>query len=215
MPRRRCCGRALSPASRLFPQRMSERYGWEPTPNRLHDLANVIQGVRVSIDLLSRPGDGVVLHMPAYHPFLDTLRTMDRRLVPVELTPDGFDYDRLERELERSGAAIWLFCHPHNPVGHVFDEHELRRVAEIAERHDLAVIADEVHAELTLSPARHVPFASLSPEVAARTVTVTSTSKAFNLAGMRWAVLHAGSDRMQSALESLPGHYLGAPNRWR
>jgi cystathionine beta-lyase len=204
---------ALSPAGTLFPQRMLERYGWEPMPDRLHDLANVIQGVRVTIDLLSRPGDGVVLHMPAYHPFLDTMRTMDRRLVPVEPTDEGFDYERLERELEASGAAIWLLCHPHNPLGHVFDEAELRRVAEIAERHDLVVISDEVHADLTLPPARHVPFASLAPEVASRTVTITSTSKAFNLAGMRWAVLHAGADRMEAALAALPGHYLGAPNQ--
>jgi cystathionine beta-lyase len=74
------------------------------------------------------------------------------------------------------------------------------------------VIADEVHADLTLYPACHVAFASLGPEVEARTVTLTSASKSFNLAGMRWAVLHSGSDALQAALDALPGHYLGAPN---
>ena len=89
----------------------------------------------------------------------------------------------------------------------------MERVADIAARHDLTVIADEVHADLTYAPARHVPFASLAPEVEARTVTLTSASKAFNLAGMRWAVLHSGSDAFRDAIDALPGHYLGAPNQ--
>lgn len=203
----------LSPAATLFPQRMAERYGWEPALDRVHDLSNVIQGVRAVVHHLSEPGDGVVLHTPSYYPFLDTLTRMDRRLVPVDWTGDGFDYERLESELDRSRARVWILAHPHNPLGHVFDRAELERVAEIAARYDLTVIADEVHADLTYAPARHVPFASLGPEVAARTVTLTSASKAFNLAGMRWAVMHAGSDLFRGVLAALPGHYLGAPNQ--
>ena len=64
---------ALSPAALLFPQRMVQRYGWDPSLDRVHDLANVIQGVRATVHHLSRPGEGVVLHMPAYYPFLDTI----------------------------------------------------------------------------------------------------------------------------------------------
>jgi cystathionine beta-lyase len=203
----------LSPAAKLFPQRMAERYGWEPALDRIHDLANVIQGVRAVVHHLSDPGDGVVLHMPAYYPFLDTLARMNRRLVPVEWDGVGFDYERLETELARGGARVWILAHPHNPLGHVFERAELERVADTAARHDLTVIADEVHADLTYLPARHVPFASLAPEVEGRTVTLTSASKAFNLAGMRWAVLHSGSDDFRDAIDALPGHYLGAPNQ--
>jgi cystathionine beta-lyase len=203
----------LSPAGNLFPQRMVERYGWEPALDRVHDLTNIIQGVRAVIFHTSAPGDGIVLHMPAYYPFLDTLTRMHRRLVAVERDGDAFDYDRLEAELTRTGAKVWILAHPHNPLGHVFDRAELERIAEIAARHDLTVIADEVHADLTYAPARHVPFASLGHDVEARTVTLTSASKAFNLAGMRWAVMHMGSDAVRAAIESLPGHYLGAPNQ--
>jgi cystathionine beta-lyase len=217
---------ALSPAATMFPARMAERYGWEPDPGRLHDMSDVVQGVRAAVLHLSQPGDGVVLHMPAYHPFLGTIETMQRRLIAVEpgelldasgnLTGYEFDYDRLERELAAGSgggrAKVWILCHPHNPLGHVFDRAELETIAAIAERHDLTVISDEIHAELTLAPAVHVPFASIGPDAAARTVTVTSTSKPFNLAGMRWAVLHSGSDAMESALAALPSHYLGANN---
>ena len=203
----------LSPAATLFPQRMAERFGWEPALDRVHDLANVIQGVRAVIHHLSGHGDGVVLHMPAYYPFLDTLERMGRRLVPVEWDGNAFDYERLAADLARTEARVWILAHPHNPLGHVFERAELERIAELAARHDLTVIADEVHADLTYPPARHVPFASLAPDVEARTVTLTSASKAFNLAGMRWAVVHMGSDAFRHAIESLPGHYLGAPNQ--
>ena len=201
-----------SPAAKMFPARMSERFGLEPTYERVHDMIDVIQGVRASVHHLSSPGDGVVLHMPAYHPFIGTIDEMERRLVPVDWTGDAFDYDDLEERLSASGASVWVLCHPHNPLGYVFETAELERIAEIAARHDLTVISDEIHADLTMPGHAHVPFESLGPEVSARTVTVTSASKAFNLAGLRWAVLHAGSDRMQQALRALPGHYLGAPN---
>jgi cystathionine beta-lyase len=203
---------ALSPAARLFPERQSARYGWEPRIDRLHDLADVIQGVRATIHHLSKPGDGVVLHLPAYHPFLHTIDEMDRRLVPVGWTGDGFDYDDLEQRLTADGARVWILCNPHNPLGRVFPRAELERIAEIAARHDIVVIADEIHADLTLPGGTHVAFESLGQEVSARTVTVTSASKAFNLAGLRWAVLHAGHEPMHRAIEALPGHYLGAPN---
>jgi len=203
---------ASSPAALLFCPRMSERFGWEPNPERVHDMIDVIQGMRSSVHHLSAPGDGVVLHMPSYHPFIDTIDEMERRLVAVVRDGDAFDYDDLERRLADESATVWILCHPHNPLGHVFERAELERIAEIAERFDLTVISDEIHSDLVMPGHSHIPFESLGADVSARTVTVTSASKAFNLAGLRWAVLHAGSAPMQQALESLPGHYLGAPN---
>lgn len=201
----------LSPAGKLFPQRMSERYGWDPDVDRVHDMVDVIQGVRATLHHLTAPGDGVVLHMPAYHPFINGLDEMGRRRVEVDSTGDGYDYDALERRLVDEGASAWILCHPHNPLGYAFDRGELEQIADIACRHDLVVIADEIHADLS-PDAKHIPFASIDPEVAARTVTLTSASKAFNLAGLRWAVMHAGHQGMHDALTALPGHYLGAPN---
>lgn len=203
---------ARSPAARLFAPRMAERYGWEPRGDRVHDLVDVLQGVRAAVHHLSAPGDGIVLHLPAYHPFLHTIDDLDRRLVPVTWREGGFDYDALEASLTAQAARLWILCHPHNPLGHVFERPELERIAALAARHDLIVISDEIHADLTMPGHAHVPFESLGGDVSARTITITSASKAFNLAGLRWAVLHAGADAMHDALRSLPGHYLGAPN---
>ena len=203
---------AKSPAANMFIDRMGDRFGWDVELDRVHDMIDVIQGVRTSVHHLSSPGDGIVLHMPSYHPFIDTIGLTDRRLVPVTGADGAFDYDDLEARLATAKATMWILCHPHNPLGRVFEREELERIAEIAARFDLTVLSDEIHSDLLMPGQSHVPFASLGPEVSARTITVTSASKSFNLAGLRWAVLHAGSDRMQEVLTSLPGHYLGAPN---
>jgi len=212
---------ARSPLPERFAERMSERYDWSLDATRLHEVNDVMQGVEVAIHHLTEPGDGVVLHTPSYPPFLAAIERADRRLidVPARSTPTGqqWDYDELDRRLSaaRVGpgrARVWLLCHPHNPTGRVFTPSELERIAELADTYDLVVISDEIHAELVHQPNGHTPFAALGVEVAARTVTVTSSSKAFNLAGMRWAIMHAGVDRLQQQLDRLPVHYLGAPN---
>ncbi|HSJ92217.1 MAG TPA: aminotransferase class I/II-fold pyridoxal phosphate-dependent enzyme [Ilumatobacter sp.] len=205
---------ALSPAAKLFPQRMADRFAWDCDPDRVRDLVDVLQGVRAAVLHCSEPGDGVVLHLPAYFPFLATIDDMGRRLVAVHFDDEArsFDYDRLDDELTDDGARVWILCHPQNPLGHVFERPELERIAELAAKHDLMVVSDEIHADLVMPGHGHVPFESLGAEVSARTVTVTSSSKAFNLAGLRWAVMHTGHAWLQRALDALPGHYLGAPN---
>ncbi len=213
-PRWPTIGRSALPE--LFAARMDERFAWDVDPGRLHELADVMQGVVLAIHHLTQPGDGIVLHVPAYPPFLRAIEGTGRRVIGVPArVVDGrwtFDHDELDVRLEREPATLLLLCHPHNPTGHVFDRTELTRLAEIAARHGLAVVSDEVHAELVHPPHGHVPLASLGEDVAARTVTVTSSSKAFNLAGLRWAILHAGHDGFRDALRALPPHYLGAPS---
>jgi cysteine-S-conjugate beta-lyase len=207
-----------SPLPDRFIERMKARFGWSPDGERLHEIVDVMHGVSLTIHHLTRPGDGIVVHLPAYYPFLETIRSADRRVVPVPAQMvDGawsFDHDELDARL-RTGAdeaRLVLLCHPHNPSGHVFPRAELEQLADIAMRHDLAVLSDEVHAELVHPPHGHIPFATIGEEAAARTVTVTSASKAFNLAGLRWAILLAGHRGLHDQLDALPRHYFGAPN---
>lgn len=200
-------GSGPSPAGRAFVDRMSRRYGWEIDTDQVRDLADVIQGVRLAVGMLTDPGDPVALHLPAYHPFLHTFRDMDRRLVPAP-----FDLDELAEVFRVERPRALILCHPHNPTGHVFELAELTRIAELADEFDVAVISDEIHSDLVYAPAVHVPFAAVSPAAQARTVTITSSSKAFNLAGLRWAVMHVGNDRFASALRQYPDHWFGAAN---
>lgn len=207
-----------SPLAARFAARMASRYGWEPDRERLRELSDVMQGIAMAIHHLSEPGDGVLVHTPSYPPFLRAISEQHRRLVPVPARPatDGvvFDYDELERRLAAldQPPRMWILCHPQNPTGRVFASEELARIAAIAERFDLVVISDEIHADLVHEPHRHVPFASLGGTTASRTITVTSSSKAFNLAGMRWAIMHVGVDHLSDQLASIPRHYLGEPS---
>jgi cystathionine beta-lyase len=121
-----------------------------------------------------------------------------------------FDTGRLEQRL--AGCRLLVLVNPHNPTGRVFDRAELQALATVAERLDLVVLADEVHADLTYEPHRHTPFASLDAGTAARTVTATSATKAFNLAALRLAVAHVGPARVRASLDAQPLDVYGTPS---
>ncbi len=207
-------GPTPSPAGRLFVERMNSRWGWSPDIERVHDVADVLQGVRIAIELLTEPGDPIALHTPAYHPFLNSLREMDRRIVELPVGADRLD--EVESIIAAQRPRLLILCHPHNPTGHRFRRRELERLAEIAEAAELVVVSDEIHSDLVYDDPSdaetHVPFASVSEWAARRTVTVTSASKAFNLAGLRWAVMHVGYAELEQRLRSFPDHFFGAPN---
>jgi cystathionine beta-lyase len=95
----------------------------------------------------------------------------------------SWDFAAADAALAESAAKLFLLCHPHNPVGRVWNEDELRRIAEIAERHDLVVCSDEIHCDLVLE-GRHRPFATISPQAAARSITLMAPSKTFNIPGL-------------------------------
>jgi cysteine-S-conjugate beta-lyase len=183
------------------------RWGWHVDPGRVRIVPDVMVGVAEVLRVLTEPGEGVVINTPVYPPFFSTIAEVGRRVVEVPLArgPDGFelDLDAVERTLA-AGARAWLLCNPHNPTGRVFRREELRRVVELAARHDAVVISDEIHAPLTLPGARHVPLLSLGEEAAARAVALTSASKAWNLAGLKCGIVVVGGAAMQARLKALP-----------
>jgi len=133
-------------------------------------------------------GDAVVVPAPVYPPFLRAPRDQGRRLLRVGFFRDDdrwrLDLEELERVAAAAGAAVLLLCHPHNPLGLVFDEEELRRIAAICERHDLILCSDEIHCQLVLDEG--IAFRSpgeLVPGIADRTVTLLAPSKTYNIAG--------------------------------
>ena len=218
-------------AAELLPETFArwqhEKHGWSPDPGRVRKFCDVLHAIDVTLWLHTKPGDGIVLLTPIYPPFLKALDGAGRRLVDVPLDPDGWrlDPERLRAAIDDRTTAI-LTCNPHNPTGRVFDTAELAAIAEVAVEHDLLVISDEVWADLihpvggAMNGASdgdganpqpiHRPLATIGEEIAARTVTVSSASKAFNLAGLRCAVAHLGHAEVAAGIEALPGHLLGA-----
>jgi cystathionine beta-lyase len=120
-----------------------------------------------------------------------------------------FDPGRLADAATEGRCRTLLLVNPQNPTGRVFTRSELAGIAEVVVEHDLLVVVDEVHADLTYPPNQHIPFASLGPEVAERTVTITSATKAFNMAGVRCAIGHFGPPTLRATLAAQPKDLFG------
>jgi cystathionine beta-lyase len=199
-----------NPLRAAFVERMAARNGVALDPTHVRLFTELSQAVQAVLHVATAPGDAVAIHTPTYPPFIETVHVMGRRLVPIPLqdTENGwtFDAERLAADVARHGVRALVLVNPHNPTGRVFTRAELTSIAEVAERHDLVVIADEIHSDLTYEGFPHVPFASLCPH---RTVTMYSASKSYNLAGLRCAVTHVGDARVRAALAALPPLLLG------
>ena len=210
-------GYPISPSNtgirEAFADRMDERFGWKIDPGDVTVLSEVVQGIYLALGSLTEPGEGVVIHTPIYPPFLHSVEETGRRLVENRLVQNAggweIDFEGLEASITPDTRAF-LLCNPHNPSGRVFTRAELERLAEVVLTHDLIVVADEIHADLTYDGRVHIPFASLGPEVAERTLTLNSASKSFNIAGVRCGVIHFGNPALRKRFESrYPQHIRG------
>ena len=201
---------AVAKLPEVFSAWEERRHGWRPDPTKVRVFCDVMQAVETAVWLHTEPGDGVVLFTPIYFPFFPAVTSTGRRIVDCPLDPDGWrvDPERLEACIDSTTRVI-LLCNPHNPTGRILDAEELSAIAEVAERHDLLVISDEIWGDLTHPGAKHVPIASLGDEIAARTVTISAASKAFNIAGLCCAVAHIGHAGVADGLKALPRHLLG------
>ena len=193
-------------AARRFP-------GWTVPTERMIALADVMQGIHLAIEAYTRPGDGVCTLTPVYPPFLQAVAETGRRLDFCTMVrgEDRYeiDFDALRAAVDER-TRLLLLCTPHNPLGRVFEREELEAVAELAIERDLVVVADEIHADVVYPGFRHIPFSSLGPEVEARTLTMTSATKSFNIAGLRCAVVIFGSERLAARFDAWPERIRGA-----
>lgn len=199
----------------LFMERVAARFRWAIEVERIVVLNDVVQGLYLCLQTLAAAGEGAVIQTPIYPPFLHAVAETGRRAVLCPLiagdTRHEIDFAQMEQAIDRS-TRLLLLCNPHNPTGRAYTRTELEQLAELACRHSLIIVSDEIHADLVLAGARHIPIATLSPEVAARTVTLMSASKAFNIAGLCMAFAHFGSAALQERFHALPPHTRGGTN---
>lgn len=169
-------------------ERLGARYGWQVEPGDIVFIPGVVTGLNLACHALGGPGDEALVQVPVYTPFLHAPGTSGMARAEAPLAPDadgrwGFDPAAFEAALgERTRA--FLLCNPHNPVGRAWSREELAAMAQACLRRGVAMVSDEIHCDLLFEGRRHVPLASLDPEVARRTITLMAPSKTFNIAGL-------------------------------
>ncbi len=192
-----------------------QRYGWAVDPDWIQPVPDVLSALESMLRWLLPPAVPVVVPTPAYMPFIPMLGLMGHPVIQVPMRRGEqrweFDFQALEAAFA-AGAGLVILCNPHNPLGRVHTHEELSRFAELADRYDVRVFADEVHAPLTYTGHRHVPYASVSDAAADHALTAVSASKSWNLAGLKCAqlILTRASDRQRwQQVAFLAGHGTG------
>lgn len=175
--------------SQILVDRMADVYRWNIETQDIIFLPGVVTGFNLACHALASPHGGVFVQTPVYHPMLHAAAETGNISQEMELTldPDGtysVDWDLFEQSMDER-TRIFILCNPHNPVGKVFKRDELLRAAEICLRRGITICSDEIHSDLAFNGFRHVPIASLDPEIAQNTITLMAPSKTFNLAGLQ------------------------------
>src|SRR5581483_1749418 len=208
--------RAEQDVKNAFVRHMKRRFDWDTSAGQVIANADLVQGTFATVLAFSDPGDGVILQVPNYPPFRESITSTDRKLIPLTMRDTGsrFSHDLAElKGAVDSRTKIFLLCSPQNPTGRVFSREELEAIGRFAIEHDLIILSDEIHADLVYPPLKHLPIASLSPEIAARTVTLTSATKSFNIPGLRCGAMHFGTPELMARFQKrMPGRLLGQLN---
>jgi len=165
---------------------LQKRYNIQATKDDLHFIPGIVAGIAYTLLCLTQPGDKVLVTTPVYPPFLNLPRESKRTLVHSPLIiQDGrfvIDFDDFEHKAE--GCKLLILSNPHNPAGTVWGKETLQKIADICESKGILVISDEIHADLTLPPHKHVSYSTVSEAAARHSFTFMAPSKTFNIAGL-------------------------------
>lgn len=196
-----------TPLAEAFAGFALRRYGWSADPARMRSTADVSMGIVELLRRVTAPGDRVVVTPPVYPPFFDLVEEAGAVVerVPLRVVGQGWelDLDGIRTALENGARAV-LLCNPHNPTGTVHTAASLAQLAELAAAHGAAVVSDEIHAPLAQPGSGFTPFLAVSDAAREVGYAVVSASKAFNLAGLKCALMVTAADEPARLVRRLP-----------
>lgn len=166
-----------------------KHHGYKVKKEWIRYTPGVVSGIYWIVNIFTKPGDAVLVSMPVYYPFHNSVKENGRKLVHSNLINNNgryeFDYEDFENKIVENDVKIYILCSPHNPVGRVWKEEELDKIMEICQRHNVLIISDEIHHDLILE-GKHIPTAIVNNgKYAKNIITLTAPSKTFNLAGCK------------------------------
>ena len=191
------------------------RHKWTITKEMISFVPGVVPALAMAVQAFTQRGEKVMIQQPVYNPFAQVIRNNHRELVncPLELKDGQYHINFKLFEKKIKGCKLFLFCHPHNPGGRVWTREELEKIATICAQNNVIIVADEIHADLTLLPYEHIPFASVSEEAKQNSVVFASPSKAFNMAGLATSYAVIANPTLRRRFESyVEGNELAAGN---
>lgn len=196
------------PVADAFAEFAAARLGWEPDPARVTCTADVSMGIVEVLRQVISPGEGVIVNPPIYPPFFDLVTEASGAVVEVPLAggiDEGWalDLDGIEAAFA-AGARAMVLCNPHNPVGLVHPREQLAALADLAARFDAVIVSDEVHGPLSQPETPYVPFLTVSDAAREHGVTVAGATKAFNIAGLKAALVLSASERGDAVRRAFP-----------
>lgn len=197
---------------------MKNRHGWDIQKEWLCHSPGIITALNIIISIFTQPDEKVLIQPPVYPPFRKAVENQDREVVlnPLVLKNGTYVMDKqdLEQKLTDPKVALMILCSPHNPVGRVWTEEELRAVVDLCIKNNVLIVSDEIHSDLVFrNGSRHIPLAGLSAEAADHTIVCSAPSKTFNLAGLQISgIIIPNLKRRRIFLKQMQKFALSSPN---
>ncbi|MCQ2240079.1 MalY/PatB family protein [Treponema sp.] len=180
---------------------LKKKYSYEAKYEWLSVTPGIVSAIAVAVQAYTEKGDAILINNPVYYPFAGTIKAAERKVVSCDLTWDGRTYqlnlDDFERKIVEEKPKLYLLCNPHNPGGKNWTKTELEYIGKICLKHGVVVLSDEIHADFTWDGKVHTVFASISKELEEITVTCTSPSKSFNIAGLQISNIFIASSELR------------------
>ena len=190
-----------------FAKFSNQRWGWQPDVTQMRIATDVGVGIVEIMRVLIKPGEKVMLNSPVYENIWRWITEVNATTVDTPLIEENLNYKldltAIEKEY-KNGVKVHILCHPHNPVGVIFDKQQLASLAELAKRYQVVILSDEIHAPLTYDAKNFTPFLAVSDLAKEVGIIITSASKSFNLAGLKCAIIITQSPALQERINKMP-----------
>lgn len=184
---------------------LEQRHGWHVDHSLIATAPGMLSSIATLVELYTKEGEGVIVPMPAYKPFVTIVESLGRELIPWPMHYDGkgrfsLDFELLNHLLEKTQAPLLIFCSPHNPTGRVFSLDELRQLIEACATFRVTIISDEIHSDLAFPQVTHIPLGMVAEGSGVECATCVAPSKTFNIAGQHFSSVVCSSSTMFSKL---------------
>jgi cysteine-S-conjugate beta-lyase len=191
------------------------RHNWVLPKESVFFSPGVVTGLNMIVQAFTEPGDKIIVQPPVYFPFFSAVKKNGRELMYNELVHKEGIYSMDQEDLEKkmkAGAKMMILCNPHNPVGRCWTRAELEWLGAKSLEYGVMIVSDEIHCDLVFQPYRHIPFATLSDEIAARTITCIAPSKTFNLAGLFTSSILITDEKLREKFKAFQERLHLSPN---